>query len=108
MRNDIGENGFSAPTGHRLGQERRTVALATLITSAGLAVAIVVAATVVSVGIAHASVASNVIENEGGLFAIALLLGVLFIGMGGLTMLTMPSARPKHHKASDHTHPTVA
>ena len=30
------------------------------------------------------------IDNEGGLFAIALLLGLLFLGMGGLTILSLP------------------
>ena len=44
------------------------------------------AATVVSVGIARANVADNVIDNEGSLFAVALVLGLLFIGMGGLTI----------------------
>ncbi len=39
---------------------------------------------------------SNVIDNESGLFAIALLLGLLFIGMGGLTILSLP--HPHRHK----------
>jgi hypothetical protein len=51
---------------------------------------IIVVATVVSVGIARADVIGNVIDNEGSLFAVALLLGLLFIGMGGLTILTLP------------------
>jgi hypothetical protein len=55
----------------------------------GLALSVLVAATVVSIGVARADVATNVIDNEGGLFAIALLLGVLFIGMGGMTVLSM-------------------
>ena len=42
----------------------------------------------------RADVAANVIDNEGGLFAIALLLGLLFIGMGSLTVLSLPP----HHK----------
>jgi hypothetical protein len=40
-------------------------------------------------------VVGNVIDNEGGLFAIALLLGVLFIGLGGLTVLSLPHNRHK-------------
>jgi hypothetical protein len=44
----------------------------------------------VSVGIARADVASNVIDNEGGLFVVALVLGLLFIGVGGLTILSLP------------------
>lgn len=108
MLNDIEGTGFSAPTGRALGQENRAAALASLIASAGLALAIIIAVTVVSAGIAHASVASNVIDDEGSLFAVALLLGVLFIGMGGLTILTMPGDRPKIQKHVDRSHPTVA
>jgi heme/copper-type cytochrome/quinol oxidase subunit 3 len=71
------------------------VAAAELIASIGLAVSTLVAATVVSIGIARADVASNVIDNESGVFAIALLLGLLFIGMGGLTFLSLPHHRHK-------------
>ena len=55
----------------------------------------IIAATVVSVGIARASVADGVIGNEGGLFTIALLLGVVFIVLGGLASLK-PTKRPHH------------
>lgn len=90
MRTYLDGSGFTAPPDHTLGHERRRVAVAALIASAALAFATVVVATVVSVGIARANVAGNVIDNEGGLFAVALLLGLLFIGMGGLTILTLP------------------
>ena len=86
----IDRSGFTAPPDHALGHERRRVAVAALIASAALAFATVVVATVVSVGIARANVVDNVIDNEGGLFAVALLLGLLFIGMGGLTILSLP------------------
>ena len=58
----------------------------------------IVAVTVVSVGIARADVGGNVIDNESGLFAIALLLGLLFIGMGGLTILSLP--HPHRHETT--------
>jgi hypothetical protein len=87
--------GFMPPTDRALGRERRTAAFAELIASIALVLSTLVAATVVSVGIARADVASSVIDNEGGLFAIALLLGVLFIGMGGLTMLSLPHPRQR-------------
>ena len=105
MRQHIDGTGFFSPTAARLGREHRTVALAELVTTAALAFAIVVVATVVSVGMAHADVVDNVIDNEGSLFAVALLLGLLFIGMGGLTILTLPdhlslpghrSKKPEH------------
>ncbi|MBI2713020.1 MAG: hypothetical protein HYX37_01000 [Rhizobiales bacterium] len=90
MRTPLDGSGFTAPPDRALGHERRRVAVTSLIASAALAFATVVVATVVSVGIARANVVDNVIDNEGGLFAVALLLGLLFIGMGGLTMLTLP------------------
>ena len=90
MRTPLDGSGFTAPPDRALGSERRRVAVAALIASAALAASTVVVATVVSVGIAHADVVGNVIDNEGSLFAIALLLGLLFIGMGGLNILTLP------------------
>ena len=104
MRQHIDGTGFFPPTADRLGHERGTVALAELVTTAALAVAIIVVATVVSVGIARADAIGNVIDNEGSLFAVSLVLGLLFIGMGGLTILTppqhlkLPGHRSKNHK----------
>ena len=69
--------------------------LAELVATIGLALSTIVAATVVSVGIARADVVGNVIDNEGSLFAIALLLGLIFIAMGGLTIFTLPGHKPK-------------
>jgi hypothetical protein len=43
------------------------------------------AATAVSVGIARAGVADGVIGHEGSLFGIALLLGLVFLGIGSLS-----------------------
>jgi hypothetical protein len=97
MRNDIDSPGFTAPNGRPLGNERRTVALAELVAIVGLALSTIVAATVVSVGIARANVVGNVIDNEGSLFTVALLLGLIFIAMGGLTAFTLPGHKPKKH-----------
>lgn len=94
MRKEIDSPGFKAPTP---GTERRGLALAELVAVAGLALSTIVAVTVVSAGIAHADVAGNVIDNEGGLFTIALLLGLGFIAMGGVTLFTLPGHRPKKH-----------
>jgi hypothetical protein len=98
MRKSIESSGFTPPSGHRLGREHRTVALAELVTSIGLALCTIVAATAVSVGIARADVVGNVIGHESSLFAIALLLGLLFIAMGGLTVLTLPDDKPKKQR----------
>lgn len=97
MNNDIPAAGFNAPDRHGLGNERRTVALAELIATIGLALSTIVAATAVSVGIARADVAGNVIDNEGSLFTISLVLGLIFIATGGLTLFTLPGHRPKKH-----------
>ena len=97
MRPDIESTGFTAPNGHALGEERHTVALAALIATAALAISTIVAATVVSVGIARANVVGNVIDNEASLFTVALLLGLIFIAMGGLSVFTLPGHKPKKH-----------
>jgi len=94
MRKHIESAGFTPPAGRAIGREHRTAVFAELVATLALVFSIVVAATVVSIGVARADVAANVIDNEGGLFAIALLLGLLFIGMGGLTVLSLPP----HHK----------
>jgi hypothetical protein len=96
MREHIQSAGFTPPASRALGSERRTAVFAELVATIGLALSVLVAATVVSIGVARADVATNVIDNEGGLFAIALLLGLLFIGMGGLTALSLP--HPRHKK----------
>lgn len=95
MRTPIDGAGFRAPVGHPLGHQHNNVALASLIASAALAFATVVLATVVSVGIARADVVGNVVDNEGSLFVIALLLGLAFVGMGGLTVLSLPRRNKK-------------
>ena len=92
---DFSSSGFTASHGRSLGNERRTVVFAELLATVALAVSTLILATVVSIGIARADVADNVIDNEGGLFAIALLLGVMFIGMGGATILSLPYHRHK-------------
>ncbi len=97
MRNPTDNTGFTACSGRALGDERRTLAFAELIATIGLALGTIVAATVVSVGIACANVAGNVIDHEGSLFAVALLLGLIFIGMGGLTVFNLSGIWHKKH-----------
>jgi len=90
MRNPLENTGFT-PT---LGEERRSPAVVELIATAGLALATIVTATVVTAGVARADVVDGVIGNEGSVFAIALILGLAFIGVGGLTL---PGGRAKKH-----------
>jgi hypothetical protein len=93
MRSPVDNLGFHPPAARKLGRERRTVAFAELAATVALALSTVVVATVLSVGIARANVAEGVIGNEGSLFAIALLLGLLFVGIGGYSIL--PGDRAK-------------
>jgi len=90
MRTPIENTGFTPPPP----ANGPSAAFAELIASAGLALATVVTVTVVTVGVARASVADGVIGNEGSVFAIALVLGLAFIGIGGLSL---PGSRPKRH-----------
>lgn len=94
MHKHFENTGFRAPAGHPLGRERRTVVFAELVAGVALALSTVVLATVLSVGAARANVADGVIGNEGTLFGIALLLGLIFLGLGGLSAL----AGDKHEK----------
>jgi heme/copper-type cytochrome/quinol oxidase subunit 3 len=95
-RRHIESAGFMPPAERVLGRERRNAAIAELVTTIALALCTLLAVTAVTVGIAHADVAGDVIDNESSLFAIALLLGLLFIGMGGMTILSLP--QPHRHK----------
>jgi hypothetical protein len=88
MRRVVDSTGFQPPSQRALGEERGRVALAELAASVGLIAATVAAVTVLSVGIARADVADGVIGNEGSVFSVALLLGLLFFGMGGFTLLS--------------------
>lgn len=95
MPTPIENTGFTPPSGRGLGREGRTVTLAELLAIVGLALSTIVAATVVSVGIARADVAGDIVGHEGSVFGVALVLGLLFLAMGGLTMFSLPSHKPK-------------
>jgi Na+/pantothenate symporter len=71
-------------------RKRRSVALVELITTASLALSTGIAITAVSLGIARADVVGSVVEGDGALLVIALIIG-LFSAMGGLTaIMTAP------------------
>lgn len=66
---------------------------ALVITTVTLVVSIVIAATVVSIGIARADTLVPIADSSGGRFALALLLGLVIAGMGGLTAAMARSGR---------------
>ncbi|HET9618446.1 MAG TPA: hypothetical protein VFP74_14855 [Pseudolabrys sp.] len=98
MRQPIEMTGFVPPAGRKLGRQRRVAAIAELIAGMALALGTIVAATVVTAGIARADVIGDVVGHEGSLFAVALVLGLLFIGMGGLTVLSLPGEKQRRHR----------
>ena len=98
MRKPIQMTGFLPPAGRKLGRQRRVAAIAELIAGMALALGTIVAATVVTAGIARADVIGDVVGHEGSLFAFALVLCLLFIGMGGLTVLSLPGEKQRRHR----------
>jgi hypothetical protein len=96
MRKHIESNGFAAPVERALVTERRSRILAELFAIGGLVASTLVAATVISIGVARAQVADGVIDNEGSLFAIALVLGLVFIAIGGFSLLSPRARRHRH------------
>lgn len=97
MQNIEHSAGFRGPSSASgSGVESRRILVAELAAVAGLSLATIVAATVVSVGMARASVVDGVIGNDGGLFAIALMLGLAFFAIGGLAVLMPGPRRPRH------------
>ena len=94
MKQSIHDPGFAPPVERERGHERLSAAVAELVASAALALSTLAVATVVSIGMARANPAGAIIDNEGGLFAVALLLGLVFAGMGGITLLMLSAGRP--------------
>jgi hypothetical protein len=74
-------------------RKRRSIALVELITTASLALSTAVAMTAVSLGIARAELVDGVIKADGAPFAIALIIGLLFSAMGGLTAIVASPRR---------------
>jgi hypothetical protein len=97
MRDIIHKAGFAAPSNRALGHERRGVVYAELIATAVLMLCTIVAAIVVTAGIARADVGSGIVDSDATVFVVALVLGLFFIGIGGLTGFTFPSRHRHRH-----------
>jgi hypothetical protein len=87
VRRSIHVAGFELPADRPFGHQRRTAALAELTASAALAACTCAVATVLSIGIARANPADVVLDNQASLFAVSLLLGLFFIGAGGVSTM---------------------
>ena len=104
---DLEENadrmsGFEHPNAIERSAGRKISAVAGLIASAALAIGTIIAATVVSIGIARADGLATMLDNESGLFLIALLLGVLFIGATVCKAMTPKRPHSRSYHARNH------
>ena len=90
-----GRAGFQRPIpSQEMAQQRTTLAL---IATAALAISTVIAVTVVSIGIARAEMLSAA-QSDDARLAVAVFLGIVFAGMGGLTAVTAFSQARKPRK----------
>jgi hypothetical protein len=94
MRLPSRDTGFAPPPTRPLGRERRSLALAQLLASIGLAAGTLIAATVITAGIARADGLVPMPGEHTNIVAVAVILGVLFAGMGGLTAMSLAPSRP--------------
>ena len=87
------EMGFAPPPKPALGRDRRSVALAELLASIGLAAGTLIAARVITAGIARADGLAAMPSQHTSLISVALILGLLLAGMGGLTAMSLAPSR---------------
>jgi hypothetical protein len=85
MREPVEIAGFRPPIDEGPARARRAAALALLATAAGLAASTLVAAAALSIDAARAHAPESVVDNESGLFGLALLLGLFFLAITGLS-----------------------
>jgi hypothetical protein len=71
----------------RQATRHRSITYVELITTAALALSTAIAVTAVSIGIARADVIGTVAKGDGAPLAIAIFVGLLLSGMGGLTAI---------------------
>ena len=86
-KTSTGQAGWEHAAPKARGPKQRSVARVELITTAALALSTAVAVTAVSIGIARADVIGAAARGEGKHFAVALFVGLLLSGMGGLTAI---------------------
>ena len=77
---------------------RRVVDVALLTTTVSLVVSIVVAATVVSIGMARADTLGHIADTGSGRFALAIFLAFVIAAMGGLTAVMAPDGEPPQRR----------
>jgi hypothetical protein len=78
--------GFASPITEQSISKRRRISIE-LLAMVALAVSLMIAATAVSIGVARAATLSAVGGSDGKQIGVALLLGAVLAGMGGLTAI---------------------
>jgi hypothetical protein len=78
--------GFASPITERAFSKRRSGGVE-LIATVALAVSLIIAATAVSIGMARAQALRAVSDSDSAPLAVALFLGAVMAGMGGLTAM---------------------
>jgi hypothetical protein len=86
-----GKVGFASPVTEKKLSKRR--AGVELLATGALAVGLVVAVTAVSIGMAHAQAFATVHSSDDASLALAVFLGLVFAGMGGLTAIAARERR---------------
>jgi hypothetical protein len=86
--------GFGHPILGKRGLRRRRTALAGLLATVALVISILVAVVAVSIGIARADIV--LADSDSGRWALAILLGLLIAGMGGITACMMRDGKTRH------------
>ena len=84
--------GFGHPILGKRGLRRRRTALAGLVATVALLISILVAIVAVSIGIARA----DIVLSDSGRWALAILLGLLIAGMGGITACVVRDGKTRH------------
>jgi hypothetical protein len=85
MTEFAGKVGFASPVTEKKVFRRR--AGVELFATLSLAVSLIIAATAVSIGVARAQPFGPAHHSDGAPLALAIFLGVIFAGMGGLTAM---------------------
>jgi hypothetical protein len=80
-----GKVGFASPASEKKVSKRR--AGIELFATLSLAVSLVIAATAVSIGMARAQAFGAAHHSDGAPLALAIFLGLILVGMGGLTAI---------------------
>ena len=93
MSKPLKSTGFIGPKDKTMTRLSRVAEITAI---GGLMVSTVIALTAITVGVAHAGVVDGIVGNEDSVFTIALILGLFFIGVGGLSLVPFNTRRHRN------------